>query len=243
MVLRILTYNIHGLPWINCPMKSILMWIRWKADPDIICLQELFSKGLQEKVELYAPFLGYRVYNPEHHTCFGKTYMKFHSPSGLCILVKNGIPICDEPYFEAFDDASGVDRLVKKGIFVVSVVYKGKRFDILNTHFQSDFTELPCYRLRYDATRMAQELQLAKLCKKYSLPFILGDFNQSRFTFLKKFDTEYHVTFPSTFEHLDHAVFRNEQRDLFKKIFVEYYDDCNLSDHIPVLYGVELSQI
>ncbi len=90
-------------------MKSILMWIRWKADPDIICLQELFSKGLQEKVELYAPFLGYRVYNPEHHTCFGKKYMKFHSPSGLCILVKNGIPICDEPYFETFDDAFSVD--------------------------------------------------------------------------------------------------------------------------------------
>ena len=239
MVLRILTFNIHGLPWINCPMKSILMWIRWKANPDIVCLQELFSKGLQEKVEQLAPFLGYKVYNPEHHTCFGKKYMKFHSPSGLCILVKQSLQICDEPYYEPFTEASGVDCLVKKGIFVVSILYKGERIDILNTHLQSDFTEIPCCRLRYDATRMAQELQLANLTKKYSFPFILGDFNQSRFVFLKKFDKEYHVTFPSTFEHLDHAVVRSEHQQLFKKVFVEYYDDCNLSDHIPVLYAIE----
>jgi len=236
--LRILTYNVHGLPWIRCPIQSIFVWIQFQTHADIICLQEVFAKDLESQIHACATKYGWVAYFADALPCWGKSVLRFHRPSGLCILVKSSIPVTKPPVFTPFVSTGGVDALVTKGILVLEVEVHHKKKHIVNTHFQSDFTEVPCCRIPYNEIRHHQEQQLAALVRYLPSPIICGDFNQESFVYFTSIDTKHHCTFPQTGEHLDHLVVPNTHTLPTAKI--TYFDSIPLSDHIPVLFELDI---
>jgi len=238
--LRILTYNVHGLPWIRCPMQSIFVWMKFQTDADIICLQEVFAKGLQTDIERCAEKFGWVCYFADALPCWGKSLLRFHSPSGLCILVKQSILVRKPPVFTPFVCSGGVDALVTKGILTLEIEIDHKKIDIVNTHFQSDFTDFPCCRISYPDIRQHQEQQLAAFVQYLRFPIICGDFNQETFTFFSSLETEKHVTFPQTGEHLDHLLFLKAKPIVFQSTLITYFDSVLLSDHTPILFDLTI---
>jgi len=235
MTLRILTYNIRGLPWISCPIDDILSWIL-KRSCDIICLQEVFTRRLQIAIESQDEW---NVFFSKGSTCAGQA-AGFYSGAGLCILVRRDLKLLGESTFVPFVDAGGVDRFVSKGLLHIPLEINGRRIDIINTHFQSDFTEFPCFRINYPAVRFNQEKQADILSKQYPFPLLCGDLNQESFHYFKKFDDTDEITFPETGEHLDHLLYSTDAGDAFTNKKTTYFHTITLSDHIPVLYEFEL---
>ena len=237
MALRILTYNVHGLPWIHCPIETILLWANLKCKSHIICLQEVFTERLRQRIFAAAPKYGLQVFFPnEESSCFGKKYLRFAVPSGLCILVSAEIDVCDTGSFSCFLASAGVDHLIRKGFFCLEIKYQGNAYQIINTHLQSDFTELNCCRICYDSIRDIQESQLYLQNRSLSFPIVCGDFNKNSFRFFDRMDQDHKCTFPQTGEHLDHLLFlpKNHAAVVWKK--TTYFSDVALSDHIPVLF-------
>jgi len=235
MTLRILTYNIRGLPWVSCPIDDILSWIL-KRKCDIVCLQEVFTRRIQLAIESQDEW---NVFFSKGSTCAGQA-AGFYSGAGLCTLVRRDLKILGESTFMPFTDAGGVDRCVSKGLLHVPLEVNGRRIDILNTHFQSDFTEFPCFRINYPAVRFNQEKQADLFCQAYQFPLLCGDLNQDSFHYFEKFDNTDEITFPETGEHLDHLLYSSDQRHMFMNKKTTYMHDITLSDHIPVLYEFEL---
>jgi exonuclease III len=127
MKLKVLSYNIRGLPWIECPIDSILFWSFMKSEPDFICLQEVFTSKLMKKVIEVCHQFGYEAHFPEVPYTYCQRFSRFQNPSGLCTLIKRDFHVYDEPVFEAFLGNSGVDTFVTKGFFVVEVVKNNKK--------------------------------------------------------------------------------------------------------------------
>jgi endonuclease/exonuclease/phosphatase family metal-dependent hydrolase len=236
--LRILTYNVHGLPWIRCPIQSIFVWIKFQTHADIICLQEVFAKDLEPQIHACASKYGWVAYFADALPCWGKSVLQFHRPSGLCILVKSSIPVTKPPVFTPFLSAGGVDALVTKGILALEIEVHQKKIDIVNTHFQSDFTEFPCCRISYSEIRQHQEQQLAALVHYLPFPIICGDFNQDSFLYFTSIDSKKHCTFPQTGEHLDHLLVPTTKS--LPKTNITYFESVSLSDHIPVLFELDI---
>ena len=237
MTLRILTYNIRGLPWISCPIDDILSWLL-KRDCDIVCLQEVFTRPLQAAIESCDEW---NVFFSQGSTCAGRA-AGFYSGAGLCILVRRGIKLLGEASFHQFIDASGLDYFVSKGILQVSLEFEGQRIDIFNTHCQSDFTEFSWFRINYPSIRNNQEEQLAIVSKQCRYPLICGDLNKNSFNYFQKFDLQDEITFPETGEHLDHLLYPVELSSLFHNKKTTYFHDIELSDHIPVVYQFEFNK-
>jgi exonuclease III len=235
MTLRILTYNIRGLPWISCPIDDILSWIS-KRSCDIVCLQEVFTRRLQLAIESQDKW---NIFFSKGTTYVGHA-AGFYSGAGLCILVRRDLKILGESTFMPFTDAGGVDRFVSKGLLHVPIEVNGERIDILNTHFQSDYTEFPCFRINYPAVRFNQEKQADLFCQKYRFPLLCGDLNQESFHYFEKFDDTDNITFPETGEHLDHLLYSSDAVGTFISKKTTYFHDVRLSDHIPVIYEFEL---
>lgn len=220
-------------------MKSIFLWISWHADPDIVCFQEVFGNKVQKEVQDYGNHHGYDVYFPEADNCFVKQYLRFTNPSGLCILVKQRVRILEPPVQMRFQTCEGVDSLASKGVFALCVELGGKPVWILNTHFQSDFTEIPCIRINYGSVRKQQEVELVEFAKGLcttSEMMICGDFNQEIFHSLDYWDLEKRTTFPQTGQHLDHILSLHPKRTRLFCRQVHSFPALGLSDHSPMLY-------
>lgn len=241
MPLGLLTYNIRGLPWISCPIEAIFLWITWKVDCQICCLQEVFGKGLREKILALSKSHNWiPIFPDQEPTSFGKRFLRFATPSGLCILVRPSIQILNIFPFVPFLSQSGLDRVVNKGFFAINIRFKGHILTILNTHFQSDFTEFPCFRIPYPAIRDLQESQLFHFVRQFQLPILVGDFNKNRFFFFDRFDPSDTITFPTTGEHLDHLLIPRSISTHFLSKKTTYFSDTLLSDHVPVLFEFDL---
>lgn len=241
MAIRILTYNIHGLPWIHCPIEAIFLWVYVKSRADIVCLQEVFSKKLKEKVLHLGQKYNFQVFfPPSEPRCLGRPFLGFHTPSGLCILVREGIPIVREPKFVHFHSKSGLDALVNKGVLSVGIFVHSKEVQIYNTHFQADFNEIPCCSIQYKEIRKAQEAQLYMNVCTDPFPIICGDFNKNEFFYFERFDSSDRITFPPTGEHLDHLLLLRHCLPHIKEKRTHYFSDVVFSDHIPVLFEFTL---
>ncbi len=240
-MLRILSYNIHGLPWIQCPIEAILLWAYVKCRCDILCLQEVFSRKLRQKLEFLAPKYGYHIFfAPDEPRCIGKPLLGFFTPCGLCILVKKTISIVNGPRFQHFHNKGGLDTLVNKGILSVGILYQKRIVQIFNTHFQADFNEIPCCPVEFDDVRKSQEAQLYSVASAYEFPLICGDFNKNEFFFFERFDGSSQITFPSTGQHLDHLLVLKHLLHYFSVRRTIYFSDIEFSDHIPVLFEIAL---
>ncbi len=240
MGLRIVTFNVHGLPWIQCPMRSILLWAAWQTECEVICFQEVFAKGVCDAIRTYAPQMGYDCYFPTSIPCFAKSWLRFANPSGLCILVKQGIPVLQKGLLHTFEDCAGLDALAAKGVMGVQIRWRGEPVWILNTHFQADFAELPCCSLSYQEIRDRQEQTLVAVagewCKRGESVLFCGDYNQEWFELLDFWKLERAASFPSTGQHLDHILHRKHQRTRLQCKKVHFFTEVIFSDHIPVLY-------
>jgi endonuclease/exonuclease/phosphatase family metal-dependent hydrolase len=240
MGLRVLTYNIHGLPWICCPIESILLWICYDAKPDIICFQEVFQCSLKQKLSELAPRYGYTVhFAPREPDCFGRSYLGFQVPCGLCILTKDTLDILGPPKFTTYQAKAGLDSLVNKGYLSLRLLVDGREVLIVNTHLQADFDEIPCYPVSYERIRDEQERELFLGFRAIDAPILLcGDFNQSQFQWFHRADPVHTPTFPSTGGHIDHLLFLHRDRSRVHLQAVKYYTQVELSDHIPILYQI-----
>ena len=240
MRLSILTYNVHGLPWISCAIVSMLKWAKMKFDPDILCLQEVFTQKLGSQIIDICDLLGYEAYFPENMSSPLQRVAGFQNPSGLCTLVRTNFFEKTSPIFKEYESCGGVDSFVRKGFFLLNLERNGINFQVVNTHLQSDFTELPCFRINYHDTRNLQENQLYQSIKLFPLPILLGDFNRQNFHYFEKFEDTFHVTFPQTGEQLDYMLIHRPISRRIKNRKVSYFDDISMSDHIPVLFEFDL---
>lgn len=154
--------------------------------------------------------------------------------------MKESLQIVDQAIFTPFAVKAGLDSLVNKGFFSIGISYKGNLIHIVNTHLQSDFTDIPHFRINYGQTRELQEAQLFMTCETMRFPFLCGDFNKNKFLYFEPLDKDDHVTFPTTGEHLDHLLVPKRMMESVKSFKVIYFPEVLLSDHIPVLYEFDL---
>ena len=236
MNLNILTYNIHGMPWANTDMKRLFTWVLRDSQADIICLQELWSMKDRKILQDYLSVYDWKCLFPRDPCWLGSLLKGLDCGSGLAILYKPDIEIVSIPHFESFSEAAGVDKCITKGFYSLQMKWKGHLFTLINTHFQSDFTEFPCCRISYKFSRRFQEFCIYKFCKAQTTPtLVIGDLNQEHCDFLKMLEPKKHITFSETGEHLDHICVLKEETT-FKLLSSKYFDTIQYSDHIPVRF-------
>jgi endonuclease/exonuclease/phosphatase family metal-dependent hydrolase len=242
MNLLVGTYNVFGMPWGSKDLRSILLWIFLQSGAEIMCLQEVWSKQHQAMIrKLCEDSKTWSCYFPYSNIhSLGKWTDRFHSGTGLCILVKHTIEIMDEVEGHSYILSKGLDSLVRKGFMILHCRKEGKPFQVVNTHFQSDMTEIPCWRLRYNEIRLKQEKQLYQTVRHLSCPIVLGDFNTEEFMYFECLEKGHRWTYKDTGERLDSCLRTFQDKEKFKKIDAFYHYNLRFSDHIPVLFQLEI---
>jgi exonuclease III len=241
MKIKVLTYNIHGMPWANTDIKKIFTWVFHKSGADIVCLQEVWSLKQRKLLQEFCQDYGWRVSFPQDPCRIGYLCKGLECGSGLAILYKADYQILELPTFHPFTEAAGVDKIITKGFFHIRFQYKSNKFSLINTHFQSDFTEVPCCRVNYKFSRKFQEWSLYCYCKQQEEPiFVCGDLNQQTPFFFHLLESEKHITFPETGEHLDHICVLKTNKSICLEKSI-YFDDVLYSDHIPVLFELDIA--
>jgi exonuclease III len=236
MNLRLLTYNVFGMPWGLQSIESVLLWVMYETDAEILCFQELFSEEHKQAIQQYCwrKDSQWTCWFPEvEPTCLSRLFSCFSSISGLCILVKKTVDVVSPPVFQPFSVTASLDSYVRKGFFHIECKKDGILFHIVTTHFQSDFTECKC-RIRYQDIRQQQEQELYSYCKQFQKIVITGDFNMNRFRYFQPVNTDLQSTFPETGESLDHCLQLSTQP--ISCLSTTYFQTVKLSDHIPVLF-------
>jgi endonuclease/exonuclease/phosphatase family metal-dependent hydrolase len=236
--LKILTYNIHGIPWYRVPTPQLIEWIFKTSGADLVCLQEVFSATTREELCEAAAAYGWHCVLPSD-TIYSGLVPRLEHGSGLLTLVHPRFEVGD-PHFIPYKTVAAADRLVKKGFFTVPLTDGTTKFQLINTHMQSDISEACCFRLNFKEARHAQEKELFTAAQNHALPLIVGDENMCIFTYFHRVDQDMHVTFPDTEEHLDHLLCLFRDRERVQHLKTEYHDTVRFSDHIPVVYTVNL---
>lgn len=244
MNLHVLTYNVFGMPWGKCGIESILLWVFYDTDAEVLCFQEVFSQSEKTKIQEFCSrqYSQWNCWFPEaESTCLSRLTTLFSSITGLCILTKKHIQLLEDPVFQPFHHNSNVDQWVRKGFFHLSCKKDNVVFNLLTTHFQSDFTEWKC-RIRYQSIRELQEQQVYSYCKHLTNVILVGDVNMSKFHYFEPVNREFEVTLQETGETLDHCL-RLPCNSQISCNSVTYFHEVDLSDHIPVLFHLRLSSI
>lgn len=243
MLLTVGTYNIFGMPWGSKDLRSILLWVFVQSGTEVMCLQEVWSRQqqllIQQMCEESKTWSCYFPYSNIHR--LGKWTQRFHSGSGLCILVKHTVKVVDELEGHTYILSKGLDGLVRKGFMILQCEKEGKQFQIVNTHFQSDMTEIPYWRIRYNETRLKQEKQLYQTVRHLSCPIVLGDFNTEEFMYFECLEKGHRWTYKDTGERLDSCLRTFHDKEKFKKLESFYYYTIQYSDHIPVVFRLDVA--
>jgi exonuclease III len=238
MNLKILTYNVFGMPWGYSDIESILLWALYKTDAEILCFQEVFSENSRTFLELFCNKADslWNCYFPNvKPTYLSRVSSSFACATGLCVLIRKQINLVEPPVFVEFKAQSSIDKFVRKGFFHFHCEKEGVPFHFLTTHFQSDFTEFKC-RIRHQSTRIFQEIELYRYAKHLKNLFVVGDFNMSRFYHFHIVNENREATFHETGEALDHCV--SLKPFGFTCHSAIYFQSVNFSDHIPVLFSL-----
>ena len=236
--MRLLTYNIHGLPWCKINVPAMIDWIFNNSGAEIICLQEVFSNKHKRLFWKKAAQEGWTFLAP-HDLIYGGFVPGLENGSGLITIIHPRFTV-STTRFEPYKIVNSVDQFVKKGFFTVNVSDGVNNFQVVNTHMQSDVTECCCIRVNFNTARHAQEEQLYLAMTRNELPLIIGDANTCIFKYFHRVDQATHATFPETEEHLDHLLCIPGDAGRVHHIDTIYHDDISLSDHIPVVYTINL---
>ena len=179
MNLKVLTYNVFGMPWGLSSIESILLWSLYKTDAEILCFQEVFSENHKKRIQEICSQEDsqWNCWFPNvESSCLSRFTKYFECPSGLCVLTKKTIQILSEPYFEPFESVSSVDSLIRKGFFHLHCEKENRQFHLLTVHFQSDFTELKYCRIQHQDIRIQQEIQVFRYAKELKKSIVVGDY-------------------------------------------------------------------
>ncbi len=241
MNVRILTYNIYGMPWGTKQIHEILLWLFCFSGADIICLQEVFSKKHREIIQDKAEYAHWSVYFPEDACWAGRYLDAYHSGSGLCILVKPTIHVTRALPFVPYTACdSWIEQAVCKGYFGIQFrTESGKEYIVYNTHMVSDFTECYPLRIAHTHSRRFQEKQLLDAVKySHCDAIIAGDFNQEEFHYFQKMYEDEGWTYRTSQEQIDHFACLHSQVFHVKK--VTFFHKIVYSDHIPLAMDLKL---
>ena len=247
MLLKIFSYNIHGLPFLpdlwTAPLE---VWFQ-NTDYDFICLQEVFTVGRVEMLSKRLVKEGYIVCKPDDFAAKQNLL-----GSGLLTAVKSDTWSISSDGFIPFNECIGAENLANKGIQWLLLQHKktDQQLILINTHMQAD-NPINYFAGCLDTrpTRRNQVCQLLEFIKSVSAikHFIVGDLNS---------ETEPHEemkyltggengivkhTFEPTGEDLDHvAVFPKFWKSL--PIVKELSVLVNLwwSDHWPIHVVISL---
>lgn len=135
MLLKIFSYNIHGLPFFSDSWTSPLaLWFK-NTDYDFICLQEVFTTGRTKMLTDSLEKEGYTVNKPndfaERQNLLG---------SGLITAIKKNTWFLLKEGFIPFIESIGAENLANKGFQWLLLEHKisGLQLLLINTHLQAD---------------------------------------------------------------------------------------------------------
>ncbi len=178
---------------------------------------------------------------PNDRCWLGSCLRGLECGSGLAIFTNPNIRVHKIPVFEPYFMSAGVDALVKKGHFRIQCDFGNSTpFTVINTHLQSDMTDIPGIRINYPEVRDIQQFQLYGAASKCESVVLVGDMNMQTFKWFSRPDPNHHITFPETGEHLDHLLLLRKEAKRIQHVDTEYFDDAPWSDHIPVLFSITL---
>lgn len=243
MILDILTYNIHGLPWSRDFTQGICEFLV-KQLPSIICLQEVFHSVNRKYYYEFLSKIGYTVCIPYDEDV---TLL----PSGLLTAIKNEDFKVVNQCFCSFQHFHNVEWFANKGFHILTLLNKttNKIVRIVNTHTQSDtFISYFFGRKVTREIRYKQGKQMYEYLKYDPCPvLIVGDLNcehepYEELKFLRPTSTHplKKRTFYSTGEDLDHVVYLRNQTIPPPSILRCSIFDEPWSDHAPVRFTVDL---
>ena len=238
MDLRLLTYNVNGLPWIRTPIQSIVPWI--VRSGNLVALQEIWTNHSDWAAAFAAHGWSFIRPSREHHfaTLFGSG-LAFAWPSGRWTLREaRQYPFLDRTIFDMF---------AVKSWFQLDLVdpLTQTPFRIVNTHMQSDldylerFTHPHVHNVRM---RQARQLVAALRLQSPRPTLIVGDINTERCPFADPYaflcsDTA--PTYPTLSHRLDHCATLPADGWILKDHRVSV--EVDYSDHCPVLWTLSLS--
>ncbi len=242
MLVKILTYNIWGMPWGTKSIHEIILWALCQSGADILCFQEVFSKRHREIIEAKANAAHWQVFFPTDPCIAGSCLNAFRSGSGLCIAVNPSFTVLNEIPFTPYATVDAyVEKLVSKGFFGLQMEKEGVFFSLLNTHMVADMTECSPLRIAHGHGRRFQEKQLMEAAKTLKGPVLVaGDMNQEEHHYFHRMYDRDEWTFPSTLEQLDHVVCLYSERKQFHVDEVKFFQEIKYSDHIPLRVDIQI---
>ena len=208
MLVKILSYNIHGLPFLS--ENYITPFIRWlnNYDSDFICLQEVFSKGRINILTSTLTKNGFSVIKPDD------TINTNILSSGLLTAYKTDRWIKQEEGFNNFINQVGLECLTNKGFHWLKFkhIALDKHIILINTHLQANNPVNYLFGcIDAGPVRQKQVIQIIDLFKNRENVFIVGDINSEnspndeiKYLTGSKYNIKKH-TFPLTGEDLDHV--------------------------------------
>ena len=178
--LRVLTWNVHGIPFITpsppARLRNVAAKIR-EQQPDVVLLQEIWSHA-------YARQLARDL--PGYHLRFGGGCARPFPCGGLVVLVRAASSWAPSAATFVAYDASAPwyrfrewDGIVKKGIVLLTLARgcTDETIGVVNTHLQTEYGYLG---RNYTDLRRQQLEQLADVVRTRfrGLPVVIGgDFN------------------------------------------------------------------
>lgn len=251
--MRILSYNVHGLPWSRNQSPSIVRYLS-SIHPDVLCLQEVFTKKMRDYFSVELPKHGYTVVSPRDD---GVTIMG----SGLLIAFSSAYTLlsaCFYPYTVYHDIEVGAN----KGFQTVRLkANDGRRYLVANTHLQSNTPfNILGGSSNVSHVRKAQLAEVVRWLEPSRDPVLLvGDMNcehspHPHVRFLQHGSTVKKSTFPLTGEDLDHVAWIPTQwappgiawcRFDTKGVRATAYrvDGVDYSDHSPIVVDLVVPEI
>lgn len=136
---HVVTYNIHGLPWVSCPHQTIAEWLAEDVGAPLLCLQEVFTSRGRDILTRILEAHGYHVLSPLDG---GVTFIG----SGLLTAVHRSRYRVRTSCFQSFMAYKNVEIFANKGFHSLWLedVGNGRRFYLVNTHTNSD-PEVPWF--------------------------------------------------------------------------------------------------
>jgi endonuclease/exonuclease/phosphatase family metal-dependent hydrolase len=135
MLVKIFSYNIHGLPFLpDSWTEPLYEWFNG-CDHDFVCIQEAFTPARIEGITKSLEANGYTVLKPNDFA-IRKNLMG----SGLVTAVHSKRWTVRDEGFTAYDQCAGAEHLTNKGFHWLTLKSRkdGSDLIIVNTHMQAD---------------------------------------------------------------------------------------------------------
>jgi len=251
--MKILSWNIAFLPEIMNKYKNSAMRLNaikkliTYINPDIICLQEVFSS---ESRKVLSDFLKDKYYI----TLSPRTM--FILNGGLLLASKYPIKAVD---YVVFKNRIGEDALCQKGVLYAMIEYKRKYINIFNTHLNND---TPIFCMNREMIPEVKKNQLNEYLKfvynklyntNININILTGDFNldyRSRFYKLgiKKLgnimkictNKKEIITDNLNNKQIDYIATFHSGRKRYKYKLYAYKKFKKISDHNPLIKKINI---